>query len=138
MFNVNKKLWSFNFGCLIAGSLVWLVHIGNLAPVPSILHPHTDFILDYYPGLVTAITASLASFLLLTLMHKGFKLCASEHTFWLLLPTLCFVTLTLSIGPFLFLTILYAAIPMLFILLFSAITFRLKAQKKTALYAKAL
>ena len=63
-------------------------------------------------------------------MHKCFKLCASEHTFWLLLPTLCFVTLTLSIGPFLFLAILYAAIPMLLILLFSAITFRLKAQKK--------
>lgn len=129
MFNVNKKLWSFNFGCLIAGSLVWLVHIGNLAPVPSILHSHTDFILDYYPGLVTAITAILASFILLTLMRKGFKLCASEHTFWLLLPTFCFVALTLSIGPFLFLTILYAAIPVLSILVVSAIIFRLKAQK---------
>ncbi|MGB2741559.1 MAG: hypothetical protein WBC60_13505 [Cognaticolwellia sp.] len=138
MFNVNKKLWSFNFGCLIAGSLVWLVHIGNLAPVPSILHPHTDFILDYYPGLVTAITACLTSFLLLTLMQKGFKLCASEHTFWLLLPTLCFVTLTLLIGQLLFLTILFAAILTLFILLVSAIVFRLKAQKKSVVYAKNL
>ena len=100
MFEVNKKLWSFNFGCLIAGSLIWLVHIGNLAPVPSILHPHTDFILDYYPGSVTAITASIVSLLLLVFMHKGFKLCASEHTFWLLLPTLCFITLTLLIAQF--------------------------------------
>ena len=65
MFDVNKKLWSFNFGCLLAGSLVWLVQIGHLAPVPSILHPHTDFILDYYPGSVTAITASLVSLSLL-------------------------------------------------------------------------
>lgn len=138
MFNVNKKLWSFNFGCLIAGSLVWLVHLGNLAPVPSILHPHTDFILDYYPGIVTAITAILTSFLLLVLMHKGFKLCASEHTFWLLLPTLCFVTLTLLIGPFLFLTILYAAIPTLFILLVSAVFFRLKGRKQPREYAKFL
>ena len=61
MFNVNKKLWSFNFGCLIAGSLVWLVHIGNLAPVPSVLHPHTDFILDYYPGSVTALSAIITN-----------------------------------------------------------------------------
>ena len=51
MFKVNKKLWSFNFGCLLAGSLVWLVQLGNLAPVPSVLHPHTDFILGLLSGL---------------------------------------------------------------------------------------
>lgn len=129
MFEVNKKLWSFNFGCLIAGSLIWLVHIGNLAPVPSILHPHTDFILDYYPGSVTAITASIVSLLLLVFMHKGFKLCASEHTFWLLLPTLCFITLTLLIAQFMLPAIMFAAIPSLFILTFSAIIFRFKRRK---------
>lgn len=129
MFEVNKKLWSFNFGCLIAGSLIWLVHIGNLAPVPSILHPHTDFILDYYPGSVTAITASIVSLLLLVFMHKCFKLCASEHTFWLLLPTLCFITLTLLIAQFMLPAIMFAAIPSLFILTFSAIVFRFKRRK---------
>ncbi len=129
MFEVNKKLWSFNFGCLIAGSLIWLVHIGNLAPVPSILHPHTDFILDYYPGSVTAITASIVSLLLLVFMHKCFKLCASEHTFWLLLPTLCFITLTLLIAQFMLPAIMFAAIPSLFILTFSAIIFRFKRRK---------
>lgn len=129
MFEVNKKLWSFNFGCLIAGSLIWLVHIGNLAPVPNILHPHTDFILDYYPGSVTAITASILSLVLLVFMHKGFKLCASEHTFWLLLPTLCFITLTLLIAQFMLPAIMFAAIPSLFILTFSAIVFRFKRRK---------
>jgi ABC-type multidrug transport system permease subunit len=129
VFEVNKKLWSFNFGCLIAGSLIWLVHIGNLAPVPSILHPHTDFILDYYPGSVTAITASILSLVLLVFMHKGFKLCASEHTFWLLLPTLCFITLTLLIAQFMLPAIMFAAIPSLFILTFSAIVFRFKRRK---------
>jgi hypothetical protein len=133
MFEVNKKLWSFNFGCLIAGSLVWLVHIGNLAPVPSILHPHTDFILDYYPGSITAITASIASLILLILMRKGFKLCASEHTFWLLLPTLCFISLTLLIAQFMFSALMFAAIPTLFVLLFSAVTFRLKRRKQSAI-----
>lgn len=129
MFEVNKKLWSFNFGCLIAGSLIWLVHIGNLAPVPSILHPHTDFILDYYPGSVTAITASILSLVLLVFMHKGFKLCASEHTFWLLLPTLCFIILTLLIAQFMLPAIMFAAIPSLLILTFSAIVFRFKRRK---------
>lgn len=126
MFDVNKKLWSFNFGCLIAGSLVWLVHIGNLVPVPSALHPHTDFILDYYPGSVTAISACIVSVLLLIFMRKAFKLCASEHTFWLLLPTLCFITLTLLIAQFMFSAIMFAAIPTLFILIVSAVIFRAK------------
>jgi hypothetical protein len=133
VFEVNKKLWSFNFGCLIAGSLIWLVHIGNLAPVPSILHPHTDFILDYYSGSVTAITATIASLFLLILMRKGFKLCASEYTFWLLLPTLCFITLTLVIAQFMLSAIMFAAIPSLFILTFSAIFFRVKRRKLLAI-----
>ena len=133
MFEVNKKLWSFNFGCLMAGSLVWLVHIGNLAPVPSILHPHTNFILDYYPGSITAITASIASVVLLILMRKGFKLCASEHTFWLLLPTVCFISFTLLIAQFMFSALMFAAIPTLFVLLFSAFIFRLKARKPLAI-----
>lgn len=133
MFEVNKKLWSFNFGCLIAGSLVWLVHLGNLAPVPSILHPHTDFILDYYPGSITAISAFLVSLFLLIFMHKGFKLCASDHTFWLLLPTLCFIALTLLIAQFMISSIMFAAIPSLFVLTFSAAIFRVKRRKPLAL-----
>jgi hypothetical protein len=133
MFNVNKKLWSFNFGCLIAGSFVWLVHLGNLAPVPSMLHPHTKFMLDYYPGSVTAVTASSFSLLLLFFMRKAFKLCASEYTFWLLLPTMCFITLTLLIGQYMFSSLMFAAIPTLFILTFSAVIFRLKNRKQSAL-----
>lgn len=132
MFAVNKKLWSFNFGCLMAGLLVWLVDLGNVAPVPSVLHPHPDFILDYYPGAVTAIIASLVSLLLLVVMRKAFKLCASDHTFWLLLPTLCFISLTLLIAQFMFSAIMFAAIPALFILMFSAVIFRLKNRKYLA------
>lgn len=132
MFNINKKLWSFNFGCLIAGSLVWLVHVGNLAPVPSILHPHTDFILDYYPGSITALSASIVSIFMLIFMHKAFQLCASEHTFWLLLPTLCFLSLTLLIGQFMFTSIMFAAVPILTVLISSAILFRLKKRHKIA------
>jgi len=133
MFAVNKKLWYFNFGCLIAGLLVWLVDFGNVAPVPSALHPHTDFILDYYPGAVTAITASMVSLLLLVIMRKAFKLCASDHPFWLLLPTLCFITLTLLLAQFMLSAIMFAAIPALIILMFSAVVFRLKNRRKVAI-----
>ncbi len=130
MFNVNKKLWSFNFGCLMAGSLIWLVHLGNMAPVPSILHPHTDFILDYYSGSVTAISASMLSLLLVVFMRKGFKLCASEHTFWLLFPILCFISLSLLIAQFMLSALMFAAIPSLLVLILSAVVFRLKALKQ--------
>jgi hypothetical protein len=130
MFNVNKKLWSFNFGCLMAGSLIWLVHLGNMAPVPSILHPHTDFILDYYPGSVTAISASMFSLLLVAFMRKGFKLCASEHTFWLLFPILCFISLSLLIAQFMLSALMFAAIPSLLVLMLSAVFFRLKNLKQ--------
>lgn len=132
MFKVNKKLWSFNFGCLIAGSLVWLVQIGQLAPVPQILHPHTDFVLDYYPGTITAIVAILLSFLVLMLMRKGFELCASEHTFWLLLPTHFFVVLSLLVAPFMFTTLMFAAVPIMCIVLSCAVVFRLKNRKVLA------
>jgi hypothetical protein len=132
VFEVNKKLWSFNFGCLIAASLVWLVHIGDVAPVPSILHPHTNFILDYYPGSVTAVIACVVSLFLLVIMRKGFKLCTSEHTFWLLLPTLCFLTLTVLIAQFMISAIMFAAIPTLFVLILSAVVFRAKRRKLLA------
>jgi hypothetical protein len=131
MFDINKKLWSFNFGCLIAGSLVWLVHVGNLAPVPSILHPHTDFNLDYYSGSITALSAIIVTIFMLVFMHKSFKIFASEHTFWLLLPTLCFLTLTLLIGQFMLISVMFAAVPILIVLTFSAILFRLKNRRKT-------
>ncbi len=136
VFEVNKKLWSFNFGCLIAGSLVWLVHLGNLAPVPEILYPHTNFILDYYPGTITAVTAFAASLVMLILMRKGFKLCASDHTFWLLLPMLCFITLTLLIAQFMLSAIMFAALPSLFVLTFSAVLFRFKARRQVADFGK--
>ena len=129
MLNVNKKLWSFNFGCIIAFSFVWLVSFGNAAPVPEVLHPHPFFILDYYSGLVTACCALLLTALAVIIMGKGFNLCASEHPFWLILPSVCFVVLT-SISAFeLLTTMLYAVLPAMFLLIITAIIFRLTKRK---------
>ena len=117
MLGINKKLWSFNFGCLIAGSFVWLVGLGATSPVPEILSAHPIFVLDYYSGLVTALFAMVFTTILIGLMTRGLKICSSEHTFWLMLPSLSFVALT-SLSAFNSLPeILFAALPSLLILL---------------------
>jgi len=129
LLSVNKKLWSFNFGCLIACSLVWLVSVGNAAPVPEVLYPHPLFILDYYSGLVTACSALMLTGLTIIIMGKGFNICTSEHPFWLILPTMSFLALT-TVSAFEMLnTLLYAAVPALFVLSIAAVLNRLASQK---------
>ncbi len=129
MLSVNKKLWSFNFGCLIAFSLVWLVSVGNAAPVPEVLYPHPIFILDYYSGLVTACSALILTGLAIMIMGKAFNIRPSEHPFWLILPTLSFLALTTVSAFEMLTTLLYAAIPVLFVLSIAAILSRLARQK---------
>ena len=111
MFKINKKLWSFNFGCLIAGSFVWLVSIGLKAPVPEVLYPHTNFVLDYYSGLVTAVATGMLTLLILIIMGKAFKLCTSDHTFWLVLLTLSFLALTVIASQSMLMSIAYQKYP---------------------------
>jgi hypothetical protein len=127
---INKKLWSFNFGCLIAGSFVWLVGLGATAPVPELLSAHPIFVLDYYSGLVTALFAMIFTTLLVGLMTRWLKICSSEHTFWLMLPSLSFVALT-SLSAFNSLPeILFAALPSLLILLSASVLQRFLQQRK--------
>lgn len=127
MFNVNKKLWSFNIGSLLAFSCVWLVSFGNTAPVPEILYPHPDFILDYYSGVITAISALLVTSITIVIMGRGFNICTSDHPFWLILPSVCSIILT-SISAFEMLrTISFALIPMMIVLVF--VTFNRRIAK---------
>jgi len=131
LLSINKKLWSFNFGCLIAGSFGWLVSVGATAPVPEVLHPHPMFIIDYYSGLVTGCSAFMLTALAIIVMGKGFKICTSEHTFWLMLPSLSFLALT-TISAFEFLpSMLYAAIPSLVLVIVAAVSCRLARKKST-------
>jgi len=130
LFKINKKLWSFNFGCLIAGSFVWLVSIGLKAPVPEVLYPHTNFVLDYYSGLVTSVATGALTLLVLIIMAKAFKLCTSEHTFWLVLPILSFLALTMIASQSMLISIAYAAIPAIMVISSSAIYYRLLKMKR--------
>jgi arginine exporter protein ArgO len=64
--NVNKKLWSFIFGCLIAASFVWLISLGKSAGVIEYFHQYPEFVIDYYALMITAIaTACLTLFIVL-------------------------------------------------------------------------
>ncbi|GLX79306.1 hypothetical protein tinsulaeT_26460 [Thalassotalea insulae] len=128
-YQVNKKLWSFNFGCLLACSFLWLTGVADLVPVPEALHPYTDFILDYYPGVITALSALSLTLLVIWLMNYAFDICISEHTFWLLIPSVTLVVLTaLSAFNSLF-HVMSAAMPSILVLCAVAVFSRLSQQK---------
>lgn len=129
MLVVNKKLWSFKFGCLIACSFLWLINVAKGVPVPEVLFPHPVFILDYYPGVVTGILAFISTLVVVAVMNKVFGICTSEHTFWLILPSLSLVALT-SISAFDVLsTLLLAELPSLVFLVMLAISCRMARQR---------
>ena len=63
-------------------------------------------------------------------MGKAFKLCTSEHTFWLVLPTLAFLALTLIASQSMLMSIAYAAIPAMIVISTSAVYYRLTKMKR--------
>lgn len=130
MFQVNKKLWSFNFGCLIASSFLWLVSWANAAPIPEVLYPHTEFVLYYYESSVAAAGAFLLTMFTIIIMGKGFNICSSEHPFWLALPSLFLLALTTLTAFSLLSAMLYVAVPALSVMVIAAFTCRLMKQKK--------
>ena len=87
MFKVNKKFGSLVFGCLFAGSYIWLVNLGSTAAFFDTIPPPDGLTIAHYSGGVTASLAILSSLLLLVIMQKGFNICASHHPFWLVLPS---------------------------------------------------
>lgn len=129
MLNINKKLWSFNFGCLIAGTFVWLVSFGISAPIFEVLYSYPHFVLNYYAGTVTAFTAFVLTGGIILIMRSFFKLCASEHTFWLALPSLGFIFLAMLVKQSVLITMLYAAFPALIVILFTAMVKRVPKYK---------
>jgi len=128
--NVNNKLWSFIFGCLIAGSFVWLISFGNKAFVPSFLHPYPDFIIDFYPAIVTAVMAIIVTLVVMIVMVKIFNVYVSEHPFWLVVPSITFIIITFFASSLMWLPMLSAVLPALFIMVLAAVICRLLSVKK--------
>jgi len=127
--HINKKLWSFNFGCLIAGTFVWLVSFGISAPILEVFYAYPHFLLNYYAGTVTFFTAFFTTGGIIFIMGRFFKLCASEHTFWLALPSLSFIILAMLVKQSILITMLYAAFPALIVILIAATVRRLPKYK---------
>ncbi len=128
-YQLNKKLWSFNFGCLLAYSFLWLIGIAELMPVPEVLHPHSNFIVNYYPGVVLALCSMALTFLVIWLMNSFFTICISEHTFWLVLPSVTLVMLTAISAVSSLVQMLSAVIPSLLLLAVVAVFCRLSQQQ---------
>jgi hypothetical protein len=126
---VNKKLWSLNFGCLIAGTFVWLVGFGLSAPILEFFYAYPSFIINYYAGAVTAFSAFVLTSMIIFIMCGFFKVCASEHTFWLMLPSLVLIVLAMLVRQSVLVTMLYAAFPALVVILFAAILRRMPKYK---------
>lgn len=126
---VNKKLWSLNFGCLIAGTFVWLVSFGVSAPILEFFYSYPYFILNYYAGAVTAFSAFVLTSVIIFIMCSYFKVCASEHTFWLMLPSLVLIILAMLVRQSVLVTMLYAAFPALIVILFAAVLRRMPKYK---------
>jgi hypothetical protein len=126
---VNKKLWSLNFGCLIAGTFVWLVGFGLSAPILEFFYAYPSFIINYYAGTVTAFSAFVLTSMIIFIMCSFFKVCASEHTFWLMLPSLVLIVLAMLVRQSVLVTMLYAAFPALVVILFAAILRRMPKYK---------
>ena len=129
MVNLNKKLWSFNFGCLIAGTFVWLVSFGLTAPIHEVFYSYPDFILNYYAGTVTAFTAFTLTGMIMFVMSRFFNVCASDHTFWLVLPSLVLIVLAMLVRQSVIITLLYAALPAFFVILSTATIRRIPKYK---------
>lgn len=123
--NVNKKLWSFIFGCLIAASFVWLISLGKSFDVIEYFHQYPEFVVDYYALMITAIATAFLTLFIVLIMKWVFNLLPREHPFWLILPSITFVGLSFFTSKLMVVSILSAAIPALIVLVAVAVIGRL-------------
>ena len=120
MLRLNKKLWSFNIGCLIAGSFIWLVGFSKTLPMLDVVLNTSTISIELYNLFVIAVSAFIISVIIITFMHKVLCIHSNEYTFWLVLPILSFLVLTSVVANMLMITMMSAAIPSLFVILFAA------------------
>lgn len=130
MVNINKKLWSFNLGCVFAGSIVWLVSLGQAIPVPTPYLKMENFDLAMFQQALSGIIGFIFTLTVLMVMKVKFALHPSQHTFWLVTPIVAFTIITALAANVMVPTVLTTAIPMLFAILFTAALKRIKSVKQ--------
>ena len=120
MLRLNKKLWSFNVGCFASGSFIWLAELSHQLPIPDFVLSNHMINIEFYKVALMFFMAILVMITLLIIMHKGLNVHSSEHTFWLVLPILSFLIMTVIVDNTLIMTMMVAAIPALFVILMAA------------------
>lgn len=116
MYNKNKKFWSLIFGAILANSYVWLVSLGNSAPVPELFQANTTLVAQLYSPIIIGSLSALLALVLSVVMHKVFSVSVSEHAGWIYWPTLGFIVFTAFTATELIIPILQAAVPALLVL----------------------
>lgn len=109
--NVNKKLWSFIFGCVLAASCLWLIEYSKNAPLFESLSAYIELDLYQYIYAVNIVLAIAITCLTLIVMAKAFNICSSEHTFWLILPALLLASITVLYAKELLPAVLTVVLP---------------------------
>jgi uncharacterized membrane protein len=127
--NVNKKLWSFIFGCILAASCLWLIEYSKKAPLFDSLNLYSVLDLHQYIYAVNIILAIAITCIMLIVMAKAFKICSSEHTFWLILPALLLASITVLYAKELLPEILTVVLPSVIVASATASLIRLKQGK---------
>lgn len=120
MVKLNKKLWSFNTGCTIVVALIWLTTYVKSLPIPELLSLNSPFSITIYTALALIISVLLVTAIILFLVKLLLNIACNDHTFWLILPILCFLVFTAVMANILVFTMLTAAIPALLLILIKA------------------
>jgi hypothetical protein len=94
-----------------------------------VFYSYPNFILNYYAGAVTAFTAFVVTVSIIFIMRNFFKVCASEHTFWLVLPSLGFIVLAMLVSQSVLITMLYAAFPAVIVIITASMIIRIPIYK---------
>ena len=124
--NVNKKLWSFIFGCMLAASCLWLIEYSKNAPLFDSLSLYIALELHQYIYVVNIVLAIAITCIMLIIMAKAFKICSSEHTFWLILPALLLASITVLYAKELLPAILTVVLPSVIVASATASLIRMK------------
>lgn len=120
MVNLNKKLWSFNTGCAIVGAIIWLTSYVKTFSIPHFLSLNSPTSITIYTTLVLVIAVLFSTAVILFLVKTLLNIHCNDHTFWLVLPILCFLIFTAVMANILVFTMLSAAIPALVLILIKA------------------
>lgn len=117
LLRLNKKLWSFNIGCIISGAFIALIDISQSLSIPNVVLSNVWFNLEVYYALVIFFSSVFVTGTLIFIMHFILNVHSNEHTFWLVFPILTFLIITAVFAKVLIFSMLNAAIPALILIL---------------------